>query len=441
MKLRNRRRCAIWLCLFIVIAALPVQIGNAQQSDLALLARDAKEAQARNDFDRAAEDYRQIVKEEPHSAEVWANLGLMYHLGKHYSEAVPAFRNSLKENSALFPSNFFLGVDLLALGRAAEAKPFLDKSVRMKPDEAVVLVNAARCDMALGEAESANKLYARATNADSRNASAWFGLGATDLAMMRESLSRLEARPDSPFKRAVLQDKRGAPMSLSVADQRLATNPNDEEALYWRARRMKEAAVDALSKAGALEPDSARTHRILGETYLEQGDYPEARSEFQAWLNLQPTSVSARLAMARVDEADNRQDDALNQALAALQSGKNAEASYIAANVLVREGQYDRALPYAKDALDVKGGAPAEAHALLAKVYEHNDDVNAAIDELKQALPADTDGSYHFRIYRLYEKAGKKEQAAAALVKYRQLKDRPAKPTAEFQKRIEVLLE
>jgi Tfp pilus assembly protein PilF len=54
-------------------------------------------------------------------------------------------------------------------------------------------------------------------------------------------------------------------------------------------------------------------------------------------------------------------------------------------------------------------------HALLAKVYAAAGDTNRAIKELKEALPADENGAYHFRMSQIYKRTGNQKATDGAL--------------------------
>jgi tetratricopeptide (TPR) repeat protein len=54
---------------------------------------------------------------------------------------------------------------------------------------------------------------------------------------------------------------------------------------------------------------------------------------------------------------------------------------------------------------------------LLGEAYAAQGNTADAIHELKAALNSDRDGSYHYQIYRLFQKIGDTDAAKAALEK------------------------
>lgn len=65
------------------------------------------------------------------------------------------------------------------------------------------------------------------------------------------------------------------------------------------AEREYHQAVVALSRARALEPDKASIREALGRAYAGLRDFPHARDEFQAAVDLHPTDGYAHFGLAR----------------------------------------------------------------------------------------------------------------------------------------------
>lgn len=238
---------------FLTTTTLPGQPWvNSQEAQESLAAR-AEEAQHNGDYRAAAQIYQEMLKARPDSAEVRANLGMMYHLLGEYAAAIREFRAALEENPRLFVPSLFLGLDLLQVEKPREAIPYLDR------------------------------------------ASAHLGLAAT-------------------FYRAFLLDK--------------------------------------------------------------------ALPELKTVLQLAP---------------------------------QNPEANFMMADILVLRHQFAEAEPYAKASLSGDASSRAKAHALLGKVFASQGRTLEAIAELKQALPDDPDGSFHYQIAMLYKRVGDESAASEAL--------------------------
>ena len=104
------------------------------------------------------------------------------------------------------------------------------------------------------------------------------------------------------------------------------------------------------------------------------------------------------------------------------------EASYIMGALLVDQNQYEEAKPYLTSALAGATAILPHVHALRGKVDAAQGRTREAVDELKQSLNADPDGSYHFQLYQLYKKLGNGPAATAALQESESLRRHGPKP-------------
>jgi Flp pilus assembly protein TadD len=117
------------VCLFSEVAF------SQQANEFESLLASAKEAQARSDFQAAAEFYRQAQALHPETPELSANLGLMYYQTGKNEQATLAFRQALHLKPSLFVPNLFLGLDYVKLKRFTEAIPYLKRAAVAKPTD------------------------------------------------------------------------------------------------------------------------------------------------------------------------------------------------------------------------------------------------------------------------------------------------------------------
>ena len=97
------------------------------------LLASAQQAQARGDFEAAAEFYRKAVAIHPEIAELKANLGLMYYQTRKGSTSHRRFQPGDPSEAGLFVPNLFLGLDYVRLKRFSEAIPYLKRAALMNP--------------------------------------------------------------------------------------------------------------------------------------------------------------------------------------------------------------------------------------------------------------------------------------------------------------------
>jgi tetratricopeptide (TPR) repeat protein len=203
--------------------------------------------------------------------------------------------------------------------------------------------------------------------------------------------------------------------TLAAAKKLHLTPQTGEESLYWSILAEQRLALLALAYAGEVEPNSIRLHELLAESYRDREKYADAEAEYKVALGINPKEFSALVGAAtnylqefRVDLAHEMIQDALAQ------NPSDAEANYIMGEVLMAEHKYPDAEAYLRAGLGAKAELVPRIHALLGQVYASQGDTKRAIDEYKLGLPSDDDGSVHFQLGRLYQKAGEAKLAAQA---------------------------
>jgi tetratricopeptide (TPR) repeat protein len=211
-----------------------------------------------------------------------------------------------------------------------------------------------------------------------------------------------------------------------IAAKRLGALPTSkDEGLYWSILAEQHLALLALSYAGEVEPNSIRLHELLAESYRDREKYADAETEYKVALNINPKEFAALIGAATNYLQELRIDQARDMILQALtQNPTDPEANYIMGEVLIAEHKYSEAEPYLHTGLSANSKLVPRVHALLGQVYASQGDTKRAIDEYKLGLPSDDDGSVHFQLGRLYQKAGEKELAASAFADSKTLNER-----------------
>lgn len=204
--------------------------------------------------------------------------------------------------------------------------------------------------------------------------------------------------------------------SFLAAGQALTAKPDSYEAMYWRAISASKLTVETLLEANRADPNSFWSHLLLGRAYRMKQKYKASESEYRKALDLKPKDPAAHLGLATLFWQEKEYDKALPEIQATLLARPNdPEASYLMADILVARHQYSQARPYLTAALGAFGRTIYFVHALRGEVFASDGQVDEAIKEFQSALPGDSDGSFHFQLYRLYAKTGNQKAAAAAL--------------------------
>lgn len=203
---------------------------------------------------------------------------------------------------------------------------------------------------------------------------------------------------------------------LSATGQLLKASPADSEALYWRIQSAERLGLAALSTATRINPESVSLHVLLGDLLRGKGSLSDAAAEYRKAIALKPEFIAAHLGLARDLNSDNNTAGAEQEVRIVLQvNADDAEANYLMGEILVNRSEFSRALPFLLKAIHVKPEEVPYVHADLSRVYDEQGEYSLAISEIKQALPVDIDGSYYYRLGRLYQKTGERAAAAQAL--------------------------
>lgn len=261
--------CCLALCL-------PSGEAFSQGSEFESLLASAQQAQARGDFEAAADSYRKAVALQPEIAELRANLGLMdYQTGK-YQPAIDSFLQAIQLKPNLFVPNLFLGLEYIKLKRFQEAIPYLKRAALIKPTDLETQLALGQAYAGTGKMRSAIGSYLRVVQGDPRNADGWFHLGVVYLEQVEANARILLARhKDSGYLHALAADtfaERGAFIQAAEAYKTTLASPAHPSGM----------------------------HAAYGFVLLNQHDLPGAELELNAELAANPGSLMAKLGLARL---------------------------------------------------------------------------------------------------------------------------------------------
>jgi len=240
------------------------------------LLTSAQQAQARSEFDSAAEFYRQAVKLHPEIPEIRTNLGLMYYQTGKDQQAADEFRAAIRLRPSLFVPHLFLGLADLRLKRYEEAIPHLRQAAVSKPSEAQAQLGLGAAYRATSQPRLAIASYLQAVKLDRTNADTWYHLGVTYLEQVEADARILLMRhKDSGYLQALMAD-----------------NFSDRRAWIQADDAYKKAVTSATFPSG--------THASYGFVLINRHDLAGAELELNAELAANPSSLMARLGLARL---------------------------------------------------------------------------------------------------------------------------------------------
>jgi tetratricopeptide (TPR) repeat protein len=252
-------------------------ITSAQQLDqFESLLASAQDAQARSDFQSAADFYRQAAILHPEIPELRANLGLMYYQTGKDEQAREAFHQALLLKPGLFVPNLFLGLGYVKGKRFNEAIPCLKQAALSQPRDVKTALALGQAYTGLGKSLLAIASYHRLVELDPQNADGWFHLGVSYLGQVEGDARVL-----------ITQHKHSGYLYALIA------NTFAEQRAYVQATEEYKKTL----ASPAYPPD---THAAYGFVLLNQHEFSNAERELNAELASDPGSLMAKLGMARL---------------------------------------------------------------------------------------------------------------------------------------------
>ena len=84
-----------------------------------------------------------------------------------------------------------------------------------------------------------------------------------------------------------------------------ALQPHSLEALYWSIQANERLAFKSLARFQQLEPESARSHILLGDIYHQLERFDDAQAEYLKALGIAPGDPATRIGLASAYLANN----------------------------------------------------------------------------------------------------------------------------------------
>jgi tetratricopeptide (TPR) repeat protein len=193
---------------------------------------------------------------------------------------------------------------------------------------------------------------------------------------------------------------------LSTADSESA------EADFWRARCYEKLATAAYLQIYRAHPNSYRVHQLMGDLESAKGDDAKAIEEYREAVTLKPSAPNLHYSLGHLLWKDLKVPEARVELEAELKMNpRHAGALNDLGNTYLLEHQPVKALPYLVRALAADPGNP-DIHRDLGTAYSELRDYRKAAENFKIAVVTDHDGSVHYKLAKVYQALGEKEQAA-----------------------------
>jgi tetratricopeptide (TPR) repeat protein len=307
----------------------------------------ALKAYASRDWGRAAEFLKQVIQEEPGSADLHYLLGEIYRQQGNAKEATAAYDAAIKANAAYAP--VYLGKGRLALqtNPANTDVPlgFFMKAIEKDPNLYEAMLELANIYLIKGSAENALtwlERYAQAAPGSAivefTRARVYLLLGDQAAALTAVEKSRamdISYLPVYKLWGEILQANERYEESAAPLLTYLKNIPLDNEAQLLMANAYFhlgdfDKALDTINQVISVNNKVEEAYLLRGELYMEQGDLEEADSNFVRALQLNYRSFGGLVGKARILLAETFAGAAYNYIERAIEAAETPQEEAIA---------------------------------------------------------------------------------------------------------------
>ncbi|HEX4487115.1 MAG TPA: tetratricopeptide repeat protein [Terriglobales bacterium] len=184
------------------------------------------------------------------------------------------------------------------------------------------------------------------------------------------------------------------------------------EPSYWRARCYEKMATTTYLQLYRTDPDSYRLHQLMADLESTRGDDVKAIEEYRAAIAAKPDLPNLHYSLGHLLWKGLVVPEARVELQAELAiNPRHPGALHDLGNTYLSEYQAEKAKPYLEQAA-ASDPANLDIRRDLGTVYAQLHENAKAETEYKRAMPSDHDGAIHYKLGRLYQSEGRKEEAA-----------------------------
>ena len=199
--------------------------------------------------------------------------------------------------------------------------------------------------------------------------------------------------------------------SLRVLDSLPASQKQTPDASYWRARSYEKLATSAYLQLYQADPNSFRVHQLAGDLEATRNYDGKAIEEYRAAVNLNGTAPNLHYSLGHILWKILKIPEACVELEAELKiNPHHAGALHDLGDSYLQEHEPEKGLPYLERAVAADPQNP-DIHRDLGTAYTQLKQFEKAIPEYKIGLSNDRDGSVHYKLAKVYQALGQKENA------------------------------
>ena len=307
--------------------------------------------------------WRTMLKLQPTSAEAYAHLGFLEAQQQRYVQAIPLYRKALTLQPGMPALRMNLGLALFKAGELKDAIRIFEALLKQQPPASPEIQRLR-----------------------------------TLIGMSHYGLS--EYRAAVPYlKQATAEDPQNLPFRLLLAHSCL-----------WS--KQYQCVLDVYREILNLNAESAEADMLAGEAMDEMQDHAGATQQFRAAVKANPREPNVHFGLGYLLWTQGQYDESLREFQAELVNvPSNAQALTFLADTEIKLNHPEIARPLLEKAILVSPEMEL-AHLDLGIVEAGAGNNEAAVRELKLAAKlSPNDIKPHYRLARLYQAMGRKQEA------------------------------
>jgi tetratricopeptide (TPR) repeat protein len=256
--------------------------------------RAAQQDQQAGLLDAAEREYRTILQLQPGVPEVYADLGLIYYAQAKFGDSAQAFATAFKLKPGMRGVSLWLGIDYVKLNQPSRSIPLLREAVGLDPADKQAQSWLGTALWNAGQSTAALQQLAKAAQLFPSDLDICFVLGEAYGKAADEQIEE------------VLAAASGTPLLNQVYGD------------IYKDQRAWSKAIAHYQLAKEKDPAWKGAHLGLGEVYLYQEKFDDARQELQRELAVNHSSAAAEALLAEVALFDGDVQGALQLLSAAI---------------------------------------------------------------------------------------------------------------------------
>jgi tetratricopeptide (TPR) repeat protein len=346
-------------CGWVAVSAVAQSADDEVTPAVQELYAQAKAAQQRGDDATAIEKYQAMLKQAPHLAPAYNNLGMLYFNRRNYAQAAQVLEQGLKLNPDMPTASTMLGLSYAQLGEDDKAVPLMEAAARANPTDDHIALALAHSLIDLHRYEEATEYLRSFLDRNPKDQQGWYLLGKTYLELSTAALGKINQIDPN-----------------SYTAHEVAGEIDESMHNYDGAMVEYKKAIDAA-------PNQPGTHEHMGNAFWVTGKWDSAQTEFKAELANNPNNCRVRWKLANAMlEANAPPQDALAELNRTIDRCPDLmQARVDRARALVKLNRHAEALPDLEVAEKATPDEPS-IHFLLASVYRAQGKTAQAQQEL-----------------------------------------------------------